>query len=213
LIVVDTDPKDGGDESLRQLEAKYGPMPLTWRALSGGGGTHDYYRSPDGVEVSNVTAKTMDNPPLGPGIDIRTKGGYVIAPPSLHISGRRYAWSVDHHPADIPLALALDWLVERLTKARGTDGPDGASVAPQPSSFWAKLVREPTTQYHDDAATKIIGHLFRHGCDYQLALGLMHAWNSAWCKPPIPYGELNDIVDRIARCEAARRQEQLDRYR
>src|SRR5215471_8026725 len=33
LIVVDTDPKDGGDESLRQLEAKYGPMPLTWRAL------------------------------------------------------------------------------------------------------------------------------------------------------------------------------------
>jgi hypothetical protein len=63
------------------------------------------------------------------------------------------------------------------------------------------------------AATRICGHLFRHGCDYQLALGLMHTWNSAWCQPPIPYGELNHIVERIARKEIARRRAQLDRYR
>ena len=213
LIVVDVDPDDGGDESLRKLEAEYGELPLTWRSLTGGGGEHIFFRCPDGVEVSNVVAKQMDEPPLGPGIDIRTKGGYVIAPPSQHISGRAYAWSVDHHPKDVPLAAAPDWLVERLTTRGTATGPDGTPVEPIPSDVWSRLTRQPIIEYHNMAAAKIAGHFFRHSCDYELVLGMLHAWNTACCKPPLDYHKLKEIVDRIAMREANRIRAQLKRDR
>ena len=62
-----------------------------------------------------------------------------------------------------------------------------------------------------DYTARIAGHLFRHSCDYQLVLGMLHAWNSAWCKPPLGYRELNRIIDRIANREAARIEGELER--
>ena len=56
-----------------------------------------------------------------------------------------------------------------------------------------------------------IGHLLRHNCDYQIARGLIHAWNSAWCKPPPGYRELERIVGRIARHEIERIERELAR--
>ena len=85
LIVVDVDPRHGGDESFRALEAEHGEMPTTWRVLTGGGGEHVIFACPDGVEISNVVAEQMTDPPLGRGIDIRARGGYIVAPPSKHI--------------------------------------------------------------------------------------------------------------------------------
>ena len=46
LVVLDVDPRHEGDESLRQLEAKYEPLPETPTALSGGGGRHFYFQHP-----------------------------------------------------------------------------------------------------------------------------------------------------------------------
>jgi hypothetical protein len=149
----------------------------------------------------------MDNPPLGRGIDIRARGGYIVAPPSRHISGREYAWSVDHHPHDLKIARGPDWLVERLTKSNkaapgGDDHP--AQHEPTSSDVWVRRTQQAISEYRDDVACSIVGHLFGHGCDYQLVLGMMHAWNSAWCKPPLGYQELKEIVDRIATNEAAK---------
>jgi len=212
LVVVDVDPRHGGDESFRALEAEHGEMPTTWRVLTGGGGEHIIFACPDGVEISNVVAEQMDNPPLGRGVDVRARHGYIVAPPSRHISGRLYAWSVDHHPADVPLATAPDWLIARLTARTTTapaNGQNGATVEPIASDVWARLTREPVTEYQDKAAIKIAGHFFRHSCDYQLVLGMLHAWNSAWCKPPLGYHELERIVGRIANREAARIEREL----
>ena len=209
LVVIDIDPRHGGDESLRKLEAEHGELPLTWRSLTGGGGTHDIYKAPYGVEIASLNAeleiKWGRDPPLGPGIDVRARGGYIVSPPSRHISGRAYAWSVDHHPHDVPLAPLPDWLVERLTRARKTaTTSNGTPAEPIPSNIWAQLTRQPISEYRDAAAAKIAGHLFRHWCDYQLVLGLLHSWNSAWCKPPLGYQQLTNIVDRIAIREADR---------
>jgi hypothetical protein len=214
LIVVDIDPRDGGNESLRTLEAEHGEMPPTWRTITGSGGEHVLFACPDGLEVKNVVAKLEKEPPLGVGIDIRTRGGYIVVPPSRHISGNVYAWSVDHHPAETPLAPAPDWLVARLTTTRTIASPEtsnGTTAEPIASDVWARLTREPITAYHDVAAIKIAGHLFRHNCDYQLVLGMLHAWNSAWCKPPLGYHELERIVGRIAAREAARIEQELAR--
>ena len=204
LIVIDVDPRHGGDESFQTLEREY-QIPLTWRALTGGGGEHILFACPDGVAITSFAAEQMENPPLGRGIDVRARGGYIVAPPSRHICGRSYAWSVDHHPRDVKLAPAPDWLLTRLaaqrTASNSTDR-NGAPFAPIASNVWAKLTRQPITQYRDQAAAKIAGHCFRHACDYQLVLGLLHAWNSAWCQPPLGYHELERIVDRIANKQA-----------
>jgi hypothetical protein len=114
LVVVDVDPRHGGDDSLRLVEREHGEMPPTWRVLTGGGGEHIIFARPNGAEIANVVAEQMTEPPLGRGIDIRSKGGYIVAPPSRHINGRPYAWSVDHHPQNVSLASPPDWLIEKL---------------------------------------------------------------------------------------------------
>ena len=42
LIVVDIDPRDGGDDSWRALEAEHGEVPPTWRVITGSKGEHIY---------------------------------------------------------------------------------------------------------------------------------------------------------------------------
>jgi hypothetical protein len=204
FVVVDIDPRHGGDESLQALEREHGEMPPTWRVLTGGGGEHVLFACPDGVEILNVSAEMMGDPPFGRGVDIRARGGYIVAPPSRHICGRPYAWSVDHHPQDVSLAPAPDWLIARLTTRTTTPSPSGSPAEPLASDVWARLTGQPITEYRDMAAARIAGHLFRHSVDYQLVRGLLHAWNSAWCKPPLAFHELNRIVDRIATREIER---------
>jgi hypothetical protein len=99
-------------------------------------------------------------------------------------------------------------LIARLATRTGSGEPT-ETPEPLPSDTWAQLTRQPISEYRDLAATRIAGHLFRHSCDYHLALGLLHAWNSAWCKPPLGYHELNRIVERIAVREATRIEQQL----
>jgi len=212
LVVIDIDPRHGGDESWAVLEREH-EIPLTWGALTGGGGQHVIFATPDSVEISNIVAEQMKDPPLGPGIDIRARGGYIVAPPSRHISGRSYVWSVDHHPADVPLAPAPEWLITRLTARTTTEAstPDGGTIEPLSSDVWSQLTREPIDEYPDKAAARIAGHLFRHSCDYELVLGLLLAWNTAQCKPPLEFHKLKQVVDRIANREADRIERELAR--
>ena len=200
LVVLDVDPRHGGDSSLRALEREHGELPATWRVLTGGDGEHVLFAAPNGVIIGNVTAETTDNPPLGPGIDVRARGGYIVAPPSQHISGKVYAWSAGHHPKGVALTPAPDWLIERLTARpaapKAFDNEKG--IEPTPSDVWSKLTQQPVTEYHDAIATKIAGHLFRQGVDYQLIVGMMHAWNSSWCSPPL--GHPRADADRRTHC-------------
>jgi hypothetical protein len=109
-VVIDRDDRNGGDISLAELQDRYGPLPRTWGALTGGGGEHAYYRLPDGPEIRGGNNK------LGPGLDIKTgPGSYVVAPPSMHRSGVRYEWRADSHPCETPLTVAPPWLIKLLT--------------------------------------------------------------------------------------------------
>lgn len=84
LFVLDVDLRHGGDETLAQMERQYGALPRTAKVRTGGG-WHYYFRHPGGEVRSGK---------LGPGIDLKADGGYVVAPPSLHASGQSYEWEV-----------------------------------------------------------------------------------------------------------------------
>jgi hypothetical protein len=84
LVVIDVDKKSGGYGSMDRLEKEFRKLPRNNVVRTGGGGLHIYLRSKD--EIRNSSGK------LGPGIDVRGDGGYVVAPPSVHVSGKRYIW-------------------------------------------------------------------------------------------------------------------------
>lgn len=60
------------------------------------------------------------------------------------------------------------------------------------------------TEYADAAAARLSGHLFRHGIDVAVVVGLLQSWNTTRCQPPLPADELLRIVNRVAAAEARR---------
>lgn len=89
LFVVDVDIDRGGFETLAALIHRHKEWPDPPTVLTGGGGVHFFFRYPTGVEIRNSTGK------LGPGIDVRGEGGYVLLPPSVHATRRSYEWARD----------------------------------------------------------------------------------------------------------------------
>ncbi len=84
LVVLDVDGPTGR-ESLDAIIKQIGDPPETILVETGGGGLHYWFRARDGEEYRNATRWRG-----WPGIDLRGEGGYVVAPPSMHKSGRDY---------------------------------------------------------------------------------------------------------------------------
>ena len=129
LIVLDVDCDRGGDRALAELEHRYGPLPPTVRAVTGRG-EHLYFRHPGG-RVPNSNDK------IARGLDIRGDGGHVVAPPSLHASGRSYAWRDDHDPREISVAPPPGWLLDALRRPARvqSDREKGPSGPGAPATF------------------------------------------------------------------------------
>ena len=106
LFVLDVDGDHGGFDSLRALEGKREPLPRTQRVLTASG-EHIYFSYP-GVHLKNTVGK------LGPGLDVRCCGGYVVAVGAVHRSGHVYVWKDGHRPDQVALAKPPNWLVDRL---------------------------------------------------------------------------------------------------
>lgn len=70
--------------SLAALEAEIGQIPRDKVARTGGGGLHIWLAAEG--ELRNSASK------IGPGLDIRADGGFVVMPPSIHESGVQYEW-------------------------------------------------------------------------------------------------------------------------
>lgn len=85
IVVVDVDPRHGGAETWDALIAEHGTVPAGPACATGGGGWHFYYRHPGHHVPSRAGI-------LGAGIDVKGDGGYVVAPPSVHITGLMYEW-------------------------------------------------------------------------------------------------------------------------
>lgn len=131
VFVLDFDPRTDDktgevftlDRLKADLEAQMGcALPLSRTSITQSGGVHVWLRWPDdgGAEIRN-----RGNLPLH--VDVRGKGGYVIAPPSVMESGKAYRWAKGRGP-DVPIADAPAALVEILrTPGKGKAAPAGGS--------------------------------------------------------------------------------------
>jgi putative DNA primase/helicase len=102
LIALDFDPRHGGDLSLNDLlEAHGGGWLQTLTFKTGSGGFHFVFQYPADQVLRNSAGE------VGPGVDTRGEGGYIVLPPSIHASGNLY--EMYRVTAVIP---APDWLLE-----------------------------------------------------------------------------------------------------
>jgi hypothetical protein len=99
---------DGADGAARlfDIESRQGPPPPTLCSTTSNG-CHLWFRA-----VSDLRSSTGHHNRLGPGLDVRADGGYVVAPPSVHPDGPIYRWSNSLPPAPAP-----DWLIQ-LARAK-----------------------------------------------------------------------------------------------
>jgi len=123
LTVIDIDGPTG-TAGLARLEEALGALPPT-RTVTTGNGQHIYLHTPPHIRIPN-SAST-----IAAGIDIRSNGGYVVAPPSLHHSGHHY--TLNNNTNTIAAAPG-SWLAHLATPPRPVNdhpGPVAAPVAPE----------------------------------------------------------------------------------
>jgi hypothetical protein len=195
IWVLDLDGEE--DEAwLRKLEAEHGTLPATVEAITGKG-RHLYFRWPIGTTIRNIQHR--DEFP-----DVRGDGGYVLAPPSVHPSGRCYAWSVD---SASEFADAPDWLIDFVVKRDShTDPPLGATP-----EQWRSFIDDNYEGSHrGHAIARLAGLLLRKYLDPYCALSLCQIFNMHRCREPLTWNEVKQIVDNVANREADRRERQQE---
>lgn len=118
MFVIDLDEKDGVSGRAawqRKLDEHEGGIDFdTWRATTGTGGQHLYFRCP--VDRCPRTQKHITL-----GIDVRGVGGFIMAPPSTRKEGTgSYDWVPRFSPWECDIAEAPEWLLAYLESLCGT---------------------------------------------------------------------------------------------
>ena len=185
MVVLDIDPNSDGEESVDALIAEYGPLPDTPVVLTGGGGRHLYFRHPGG-NLPNSAGH------LGPGLDVRGDGGFVVAPPSRHVSGRRYEWEASGHLEDVPLAAVPSWMAG--------DGEAGTGKGQRNEPGWVSVALQGVTEgERNQTAAKLTGHYLQKGLSGGDVAVLLKSTFAPNCRPPMDAAEVDEVVASLLR--------------
>lgn len=180
IVVLDVDGEDGLS-SLTRIGEKLRPTPIS----NTGNGHHYIYKHP-GKEIRNFSRRE-------PGLDLRGDGGYIVAPPSVHPSGREYEWSIDpfiSSPVELP-----DWLLD-LTKKKVSSGSTSEErIDP------AKVLQGCPEGERDWTLFRYASRLRAKGYDRSEAETLV-LQAAANCTPPFPEDEALKKVESAWRYDA-----------
>jgi hypothetical protein len=150
---------------------------ITAEARSGGGGTHRYYKLRKGTVVPSTAGV------LAPGLDIRARGGYVVAPPSVHASGASYEWigaGLNSNLAEFPESLRVLYESKRNKGETWNSNESG------------KISEGGRNQY----LASVAGGFRKNGLGVDDAKRMMRQINEIMCDPPVPESELRKTVDK-----------------
>jgi biotin operon repressor len=184
IVVIDLDPDKGGNESGAKI---YEQAPTDLIVKTGRGGYHLYYRYPEDVDhISNRVG-------LLPGVDIRADGGYVVAPPSAHSSGRLYEWIRRGELRKLPPHLV--GLLTSHTPAE-RDGEESSS------KWLSDLLAGVGEGQRNDACARLCGYLFGKDIPKDVVFAIIRQWNEK-NHPPLPDHEVAATVESV--CKTAHR--------
>lgn len=182
VAVLDIDPRHSGDSTLADLEQKNGRLPDTKVVLTGGGGTHYWFKITSPVPSRNAIAE---------GVDWKAEGGYVVIPPSPHESGGRYEWEISSKEAQLiePPAWVLALLpgglvpVAPATQSRTRAEPLGPQIGAGKRNI--ELMR-------------LAGSMRAKGCGASEIFAALREVNAQRCQPPMDEREVWSIAQSAA---------------
>jgi hypothetical protein len=183
IVVLDVD----DPKALETFQRQHGSLPKT-PSVETGSGRHFYFIFDERCSPLKNSVK------FSGGLDVRTSGGYVVAPPSVHASGKGYRWIVS--PDECEFARLPDWLFGVMPKHE--DARAGAfTVEPAIDDV------ERARRYLGNTPPAVSGkdghkHTFRTVCrlclvfpslDDDTLLDVLSEWNER-CVPPWTEKEL-----------------------
>jgi hypothetical protein len=186
LLVVDVDVHKGGLESFKKLDDMLG-FPNTRTHGTPTGGLHAIYRLPEGHPgVPNSVGTATSG--LAQGLDIRSTGGYIVAPGSQIGDAILNPY---HVAVDLPIAPAPDWLVRKLgtfvrrERAEESNVPDASPDALERALAWLQTAeRSVKGAGGDQTAYRVACGLRDQGLSYQQACEAMRSeswdWGCGW---------------------------------
>jgi hypothetical protein len=206
IVVLDEDREadKSGAETIESRQRDLGDLPVTVRTCTPSGGHHNIYAHP-GENIPNSVEK------LGPALDVRGDGGYIVAPGSEGVGGM-YRFAEGRGPdevgiADLPAAW-VDVLKRPPAPPKAPSRPlaPPAAYPPRPPSngltrrlgdYVAAAQPAPEGQ-RNQTAFRLAGHLAAidenglHASEAEI-FEVMRPWAAA-CTPPMNEGELASVV-------------------
>lgn len=176
LYVVDIDGSVGA-RNYERLTTEYGSI-RTATAVTGGNGLHLYLAYPNGVKLPNTAGRIADH------IDTRGEGGYIVAPPSTHVSGKLYNWLIP--PSELAPQPIPHWLLDKLLHTNGTKTVEGI-----PDSI--------EMGERNDTLFRVASRLRRDGLSVEEILAALTSINDSRCTPPLDNAEVERIANGAGR--------------
>ena len=181
LWALDTDPRNGGAESLELLIYKNSGLPDTIQQITGGGGRHHAWAPDPRIKCGTFM----------PGLDYKGIGGYIVVAPSIHPSGRAYEWDGLTRITEQKLLRAPDWLIAEILKDRANG--NGKPIAPE---------RIPKGKQHD-TLFKLGCAMRSNGLDEAEILAALWEVNQNRCEEPGPRKNIEQLAHSICTSYAA----------
>lgn len=190
LTVIDLDThneaKNGIAELEKWLQENKFNFPETLTATTGGGGKHLYF-------FTDKPGKSAAN--YLPGVDVRSKGGYVVAPPSVHESGSLYKWDKPFSVSAIARGgVEVEALLSEKEKSKSfkTDYSKGAGGSVE--GIINHLGLDFTEGSRNNSLYRLACSLQARGRSDSDIYSTVMAVNKERCKPPLPEKEVETIV-------------------
>ena len=185
VIVVDIDPRNGGEESIADVVERYGKSVVAPTVKTGGGGYHYYYKYDDYVGLNNG--------PILDGIDIKTDGGYVLIPPSR--TKDDYTWAEGRSLTEVSLPSLPEWIVEAAKSREETDTK--VRLVPQRYDSGYKIAKGSRNQ----TLASFAGVMRNRGASEQTICAALVQHNNDFCDPPLKDEEVRKIAGSVSRYE------------
>lgn len=186
FIVLDVDPRHDGDKSL----LAYPELPITVQSNTGGGGQHYYFKYNKNIKNGNNI--------FGNGLDCKSDGGYIIAPPSLHRSGKHYEWITDQSPFEYEMAEAPEWMLRAISAKKDKD------IEEKKDEIYIYGEGE-----RDTALTSLAGKMRFVGASEEEMFNAIWSFNNTRCVPPLGIEQVKKIAKSISKHKKGKKEKKL----